>query len=58
MLDRCPFCGGVPANHYRSHASVQVLCLHCCAKGPAAPTIEKAIELWNRRTLGRAEVEK
>jgi len=58
QLDRCPFCGAVPFGHFTTESGwIHLLC-GCGAKGPRGATMAEARELWNRRTLGRAEVAK
>jgi len=60
----CPFCGTPPgdAPAIETEYGAQVSCRGCSALGPVVvferdgqDTHAEAIELWNKRTLGRAE---
>lgn len=64
--DRCPFCGAEQPEppFFDSEYGACVSCYGCSAQGPTVvaedgetevQTQAKALELWNRRTLGRAE---
>jgi len=55
----CPFCGSTDIYHRYTAFGNAVACRNCNTIGPEARdgslSSEAAFELWNRRTLGRAE---
>lgn len=57
----CPFCGASPKSRFVKIAKTTsemwcVACIHCGCRGPAAPTFEKAIQLWNLATASPAPI--
>jgi len=51
----CPFCGSKNLQDRFTNLGEAVMCLDCRSQGPEQPTNAEAWEVWNRRTLGRAE---
>ena len=53
----CPFCGSTNIYHRYTVMGNAVACRNCQTIGPEARSLESqdAMDLWNRRTLGRAE---
>ena len=60
----CPFCGGTDLRLARHHLDPNAWFITCSGCECDGPTVEvsrseeadvKALELWNKRTLGRAE---
>ena len=47
----CPFCES-PSVSPQAPNIYYILCYSCGAVGPDGETLEKAINLWNKRTTG------
>lgn len=51
----CPFCGSNNIYHRFTTFGNAVACHNCRTIGPTEINEELALQVWNRRTLGRAE---
>jgi hypothetical protein len=50
----CPFCAATEQHRqYTAHETFQVCCDNCLARGPDAPTVADAEELWSQRMTSR-----